>query len=315
MQQHPTEAYYNIMKRFLAAFFALLMLISLLPTSAFAAGVTSTLDMAALNEHSKGAGYEWDNTEFVFEMNGLNLNTKDDYGIKLPGGSTVNLIGDNKITAGRYGIQSFGSITFTGSGTLTITVSDIGVRALTTVDRDNVIFRSGKIVINAATGISTQVGKTSFTGAEMEVNSTINSVYASNIQFAGGKIRLVSPINSKGSVEINATDLTVTADSSAIVADKGININKEKIKVGASGSSLSSADTYNGENAVEFTSTAKFTKKGMLFGGRLPAFVDYIVFTLIIIAVAAVIAVPIIIKKRKTDALIKQSKVYKVSEK
>jgi hypothetical protein len=53
----------------------------------------------------------------------------------------------------------------------------------------------------------------------------------------------------------------------------------------------------------------------MLFGGKLPAFVDYIVFALIAIAAAAVIAVPIIIKKKKTAKLIEQSKVYKVSEK
>lgn len=304
------------MKRFLSAVIALMMILLTFPiTVGAAAGVTQTLDMAALNKNSKGTGYEWNNSEYVFTMKDLDLKTSDDYGIKLPAGSTVVIEGDNTIVASRYGIQSFGSLTFTGSGTLTVTVSDIGIRALTTQDRENVIFRSGKLVINARTAILSETGKTVFSGADIKAVSTVNSVYGLNLHFVGGKLDLTSPIYAKGSVEIKAIDLTVSAAAPAITAEKGILTEEVDISTGTSLSALGKADAYHGENAVKFVSTAKVVKHGMLFGGKLPAFVDYIVFALIAIAAAAVIAVPIIIKKKKTAKLIEQSKVYKVSEK
>ena len=304
------------MKRSLTVIILIALLISVFPFTASAASpVTSSLDMAMLNQHTSGAGYDWNNSDFVFTMKGLNLSTSDDYGIKLPYGSTVVIEGNNTITAGRYGIQSFGNLTFIGSGTLTINVSDIGIRALTTEDRDNVIFRSGKIIINARTGIMSDTGKTVFSGSEIKVTSTVNSVYGANISFVGGSLELTAPVKAKGTVEIKAVNLTVSADAPAITADKGITLSEVKTEVGSALGSLQSADGYNSENAVKFVSTAKVVKHGMLFGGKLPAFVDYIVFTMIILAATAVIIVPIIIKRKKTEALIKQSKLYDKNKK
>ena len=300
------------MKKILATALVLMMILAILPTGVFAANttVTKTLDMAELNSHDKGSGYTWDNNDLIFEMTDLELSTSSDYGITLPGGSTVVLNGDNTITATRYGIHCFGSLTFTGNGTLTINVSDIGIRSVGSLDRENLIFRSGTITINGAnTGIIADNAQTVFSGATVTVNAKTNSIYAKNVQFVGGTVTLVSPVKARGAIEINAVNLTVTASSAAIVADKGIKIDKEDIEVGASAEVLGKADSYNGENAVKFTSNAKVTRKGMLFGGKLPAFVDYIVFTVIILAVAAVVAVPLIIKKRKTDKLIAVSKL------
>lgn len=306
------------MKKTVLIILVLTTVISLFPISIFAANstVTNTLDMAELNEHANGSGYSWDNNELIFEMDNFHLSTADDFGLRLPGGSTVVLKGDNKITATRYGIHSFGALTFTGNGTLTITVADIGIRSAGSVEKENVIFRSGKIVINgASTGILVDSAKTVFSGANVDINAKVNSIYGNSIQFAGGNLSFVAPVKAKGSVEINAANLTASAQSSAIVADKGIKTDKVNISSGSSLDSLTSVDAYNGENAVKLVSTARVVKKGMLFGGKLPAFVDYIAFSLVIIAVASVIAVPLIIKKRRTDKLIAKSKVFEKNSK
>lgn len=300
------------MKKTIATLLALMMILAVLPTGIFAASttVTSKLDMAELNSHGKGNGYTWDNNDLIFEMTDLDLSTTDDLGLLLPGGSTVVLNGDNTITASRYGIHCYGSLTFMGDGTLTINVNDIGIRSVGSLDRENLIFRSGTVVINGTnTGIISDNANVVFSGASVTVNSKINSIFAKNVQFVGGTIALSAPVKARGSAEINAVNLTVSAAAPAIVADKGIKIDKVAIEAGATPDALGKAENYNGENCVKFTSTVKVTKKGMLFGGKLPAFVDYIVFTLIILAVAAVIAVPIIIKKRKTDKLIAISKL------
>jgi len=306
------------MKKTFSLLLVILTVASLFPTTVFAANakITATLDMAELNEHANGSGYSWDNNELIFEMDGLSLITSDDFGIKLPGGSTVVLKGDNQITATRYGIHSFGSLTFTGNGTLTITVSDIGIRSAGSLDRENVIFRSGKVIINgASTGILVDRAKTVFSGGNVDINAKVNSIYGNDIQFAGGNLSFVAPVKAKGSVEITAANLTVSAQSPAIVADKGITTEKVAVSSGSSLDTLVKTEAYNGENAVKLVSTAKVVKKGMLFGGKLSAFVDYIAFALVIIAVAAVIAVPLIIKKRRTDKLIAKSKVFTKSAK
>lgn len=288
------------------------LLLSAIPVFAASTKVTKSLDMPALNENCNGNGYKWNNSDRIFTMENMDLQTTDDYGIKLPAESTIELIGNNTITATRYGIHCFGGVTFIGSGTLTINVGDIGVRCGNTGTQPKLIFRSGSVTVKGAeTGILTDAATVVFSGGTVKIDAKTNSIYSNSIQFVGGKAELKAPVASKGSIEINAMDLTVSASSCALTAQKGMSVSKEQISVGTSLDSLKTAEEYNGENAVRFVSTAKVIKKSHIFGEKVPVFVDYIVFSVIIIAAAAVVSVPILLKKKRTDALIKQSKIYK----
>ena len=96
----------------------------------------------------------------------------------------------------------------------------------------------------------------------------------------------------------------VTSSSKAIDAALGITFTDVEMSVGDTLSSVSGASEYGGQKAIKTVAARDDSTKGFLFGGKLPAFVDYIVLTLIILCSAAVIIVPIIIKRKKTAKLI-----------
>ena len=300
-------------KRILSALLVLIMILVLIPTAigVSAAGVTKTLNFVSLNKHDAGLGYSWNNSDCKLTLNGINLSTSSEFGIVLPASSVVELKGDNYITASAYGISSTGPITFIGNGTLTITCANVGITSTSAFDRDAVIFRQGTVKINGAkTGVYTENAKVVVTGGNLLVSATENSILANYLQLVGGSAELTGAVKVKNNLEIKAMNAKITAPEGAISA-KSITVSESVIKTGATLASLADAEEYKGEAAVEFTSTHKFTKKGALFGGKLPVFVDYIVFALIIIAAAAVIIVPIIIKRKKTAKLMEMSTLNK----
>lgn len=305
-------------KRILSALLVLIMIFTLIPTaiavsaaSTPAVGVTKTLNFVSLNQHDAGLGYTWNNSECKLTLNGINLSTSSEFGIVLPASSVIELKGDNYITTSAYGISSTGPITFIGNGTLTITCANVGITSTSAFDRDAVIFRQGTVKINGAkTGVHTEKAKVVVTGGNLYVTATESSIFANYLQLVGGSAELNGAVKVKNTLEVKAMNAKISAPENAISA-KSITVSESVIKTGAALTSLADADEYKGEAAVEFTSTHKFTKKGALFGGKLPLFVDYVVFALIIIAVAAVIIVPIIIKRKRTAKLMESSSLNK----
>lgn len=277
--------------------------------------ITTCLDVSKLNMNTEGSGYEWDNLEHVFKMNNMSIKTTDTYGIRLPADSTVEIHGNNFITTSSFGIHCLTSLNFVGDGTLTITAPTAGIFCASTSEKDNVRFRDGKIIIKGASnGIYSENAKLSFTGADVEVTASSTAIFGKNMQWVSGNLTLNGGIYSKGYVEISATNMTVISNESAIKAEKGITIFGEKIFTGDSADSLAEKDAYKGERCIKLVSTVKKTSKSLLFGGKVPAFVDYIIFTVLILAVAAVIAVPLIIKYKKTAKLVALSQENKKSK-
>ena len=304
------------MKRFLSLILVLLVTLSALPMTVGAANTTvkNQIDLPLTDSDDFGSGYEWDNLDCVLKLNGIRLDTTDEFGIKLPAGSTIELTGNNYVKASTYAIYALGALTFTGKGSLTLVSAENGITCFTTLSTDNLVFRSGEISISGAkNGIYSENTPILFSGTKININASENAIFGKDIKFVSGDITLSERIYAKGSVTVSNTELSVSSKSSAIKAGKDIAFADVKILAGNSLSSVAAADSYNGENAIKTVGTKKVSKNGFLFGGKLPAFVDYIVIAVIALALVAVIIVPIIIKRKKTLALIKQSETARAT--
>lgn len=55
--------------------------------------IKETLDLTRPQKNISGEGYYWNNRENTLELNGINIDTDDEYGIKLIDGATVKLFG------------------------------------------------------------------------------------------------------------------------------------------------------------------------------------------------------------------------------
>ena len=105
------------MKRVLSIIIALITVTSLftiaLPVSAKSVH-KSTINFIGINRNQSGSGYNWDNYHNVLTLDGLNIKTTDDYGLKIQDGSTVVLKGDNYIEAKKAAIYIEAKVVFKG---------------------------------------------------------------------------------------------------------------------------------------------------------------------------------------------------------
>ncbi len=295
-------------KKISAMLLAVIMLLSwqatALPSSA-AETITETLDIAGLNKNGSGAGYNWANIDGILTLDGLRIETKDDYGLKLPEGATVVLNGDNYIKASECAIRCVASLTIQGNGTLTLISDDTAVFCGSNVDRDTVRFRSGKITISGCeTGVYAEHATVAFTGADVTLNAKSYSVRAKNIQMSGGNVTAVGKLSAKADMSLSGVNLTANGTAPVLSAGNKLDISSCDIFCGADEGSLTASEGYTDTATVKLVSTVDTSRKGVLFGGKYPLAVDYIVFTLLGLITVAVIAVPIYIKSKKTKKLI-----------
>ncbi len=305
-------------KKILSLCLVVLMLILAIPISISAANnsVSKSIDLISLDQSTIGNGYEWDNRKSVLTLDNLNLSTADDFGINLPAGSTIILNGSNSIKTSKYGIYCLGALTIKGSGSLTIDAPQIGISGVSTKEKHQIVLRSGSITIKgASTGIYAEKSELVFSGANIKINAAESSISGKNIKIVSGNFDLSGKIKASGSLNISNTNINISSTDKAIDAARGVNFIDVSLSAGENLSSLSSVGEYKGEKAIKTVSTKKATKNGFLFGGKLPAFVDYIVISLTVIAVAAVIVIPIVIKRKKTAALIAKSEAQKLKKK
>lgn len=128
----------QILRLGLGILLPLLLCLTLLPMTVLAATPEETADFTigdgsaalALLNAAKTAGAEdstWENNTLT--LNGVDFTSTADIAVILPGGATIELVGDNTITNANsntgeessYGIYVEGNLTIGGSGTLTVT--------------------------------------------------------------------------------------------------------------------------------------------------------------------------------------------------
>jgi|GEM_PF-5885636 len=196
-------------------------------------------------------GWSWNSVskdlilkDFVFKKN----IGADEPAIKLPSGSKVTLIGNNRITHNGegWGIKSEGSMIIKGNGNISITVHYEGIGAYNegsskgdctidgakiriinsvsrSIDVENIFtMNSGKVFAFTTGDSGIAAHKTIINGGEIEIDSTSVGLSAENsVLINGGNIGITSEnaaIDSNGVITVNGGKTTIKSKNDGMVA-------------------------------------------------------------------------------------------------
>ncbi|MBQ7474548.1 MAG: hypothetical protein IJS78_01370 [Clostridia bacterium] len=289
------------MKRIAAFLLISLVLSALLTVSAGAAG---TVDLSHIRQNERGAGYYWDNINDTLNLKNTNLITDDDFGFKLPAGATVVVEGNCRVRAGRFGISCLGSVTFKGTGTLTVEGGECGMYFYSTNRDHKILFLSGEYDVRGGEcGIRSDGAEISICGGKARFEGP-DAMAGVEITISGCDCETAGRIFASHRITVSGANLSASAENGpALVSDGRIEIVSERIETG---DPLNAVDEYGGESRVTFTSTYKRVRTSMLFGGSVPGFVDVIVFAAAGLAAVAAVAVPVAVKTVRKKRLLKK---------
>jgi|GEM_PF-536156 hypothetical protein len=286
--------------------------------SAKAETITETVTLANVKKNQTGEGYYWDNINDVLTLNGLNIDTEDDFGLKLPDNATVVLVGSNSISASKAALVTTGNTIFKGSGSLTVISDGVGIMLTDATELGKVSFLSGSYKISAGSdGISSEKVKLYISGGTMNITLAQGGSYAIKsrlVELNNSNITANGAIYSVDRMVINNVTLNLSvASGDALLTDAEFRVSNVVLKSGNSADSLttSSDSSYSGGGYVMTTPTYVEQKYSTVFGGTVPAWVDYIVFAGAAIGLTAVIALPLIIHRRKYLRRLEQLKSAK----
>lgn len=198
---------------------------------------TTTLDLTSLDltidQESVDEGWSFKASESLLTLTDVNFNidASDDYGLVLPSDMniTINLIGENKITAKKplYRASSLinnGTITVSGDGSLEL----VSTNELPSVDLVNLTIESGKINVIGGTVNILQTLKVN--GGELIINtsSVTTSGFGDGI-YANGAVEITD-----GKVDIDAKENGIVVDGdNALDPTIGINITGGEVNINA----------------------------------------------------------------------------------
>ena len=259
--------------------------------------VTQMVNVADSNKNMHGPGYEWNNVTKVLTLSDVNIDTEDDYGIRLPKNCTVVLEGENYIKASKYAIACLGTIVFKGSGSLTVESGEIGFYLTSLDSSQKVRLLEGDYRINAGRyGVYSENADFSFVGGTMDISVTADDGEAISgrvINILGGKFTSTAPISAFHIMTLDSADVKIDANRAAISAKT---LYLENLSI----------DEYNGESSVDIKSTAPMFGDSIIFGEGVPSYVDYVLLIVFLGGIVAAIAVPAVRKKKKAEALYKR---------
>ena len=212
----------QILRLGLGILLPLLLCLTLLPMTVLAATPEETADFTigdgsaalALLNAAKTAGAEdstWENNTLT--LNGVDFTSTADIAVILPGGATIELVGDNTITNANsntgkessYGIYVEGNLTIGGSGTLTVT----GGMSL---------FSDGIYVSSYYNGESRVGGRLTITGGTVTAR--------------GGKAKYSYGIYTDGGVTISGGKVEAIGATTDNGSSIGIDTNKDVVITG-----------------------------------------------------------------------------------
>ena len=288
----------NNLKRLFILLFAIIISLSALSVTVCAGDtVRSMVNVADSIKNMHGSGYEWNNVTKVLTLNNVNIDTTDDYGIRIPRNCTVVLKGDNYIKASKYAIACLGTIVFKGSGSLTIEAGEAGFYLTTLDNTQKIRLLEGNYKITAGKyGVYSENADFSFIGDKMDIKVTSEdgeAIHGRTVNILGGKFTASAPVFATHILTIDSTDIKVDAKTAALSAKT---LYLENLSI----------SEYNGETSIDAESTAPLFGDSIIFGEGVPSYVDYILLVFFLAGVIAAIAVPAIRKKKKAEALYKR---------
>lgn len=301
-QSLPKERLLNMTRRkvtsIILSMLTLFMLcVTLLPITTYAVDtVTSTVNIAIADKNMTGPGYYWANRTDTLTLSGLNIDTDEPYGLRLPKNCTVILEGKNTIKAAKYGISCSGTVVIKGSGSLTIEAGDIGIYLISQDNTQKVRLIEGKYEITAGTyGVYSEAADFSFVGDSMNINVGTpdgNAILGRSVNLLGGTFTANAPVESTHQLLVDGLNVNIEANRAAF-SSKHMSV--KDIDFGGT--------EYNGESVVSGKSTAKEVRTSILFGENVPGWVDYILLAVFAAGAASAIIGPALHRKKKTKEL------------
>ena len=269
-----------------------------------ASALGETVDLSYVRQNESGQGYRWDNINDVLYLTDVNLSTTADFGFKLPAGTTVDVEGECFVSAERYAISCLGSVTFKGTGKLTVSGGECGMYFYSTNRDHKILFLSGEYVVTGGEqAIRSDGAELAFCGGKLSLEGKI-SACGVDVTVSGCDITASGPLSASHVLSVNGANVSAFAENeSALMSDGRIAIENVKIETGESSDALAVSEKYDGESAVRLTSTYKRVRSSVLFGEGTPGYVDTIVFIAAGVGVVAAFVIPFIIKARKRKKL------------
>lgn len=265
------------------------------PICVSAGEYTSTVNLLDVRKNTSGDGFYWDNKTDTLTLTNFVVNTKDRYGLRIPDGATIVLEGTNTITAAYAALDIEGSAYLRGEGTLILNGGEVGFINPLNMDDRKVIVESGNYVINSdGIGVLSPYVTWSQTGGKIEINSKGEAVNGREIRLQGGIFKANNSVHATSRLSVAYATLEINSENAALISDKNLSVNGVSIL-----SNGNKSTEYNGEKSITTTPLSKKRTTSMLFGKSVPIIADYAVAVLAICAVAAIIIVPKVIKKKK----------------
>lgn len=278
-------------------------LASMLTCVSAASKITSGVSILNPRQNIHGNGYEWDNPHDILTLNNLYIETKDDYGLKVPDGATVILKGVNRISASVAALYIGGDVIIKGSGTLILDGGKYGIFCNSSDTTDKLSIVGGKYEIKAGEdGIHSDIQKISVSDSDMTVAAGSNGIYGIDVVVSNRmKLKSDAGLFAVNSLSVEASNVSVTGKDAALTCEKSLVVTRMSVKAGDSLSSLSDVEAYGGQKAIVTKASWKYVKSSFLFGQNVSFAVDVIVGLLMILAIAAIVVVPKQLKKRRLE--------------
>ncbi len=290
-------------------------LITVLAMSVFChAEHTGTINLSNVRQHESGEGYFWDNREKVLTLDGFNLSTSEDFGLKLPDNATVKLVGTNRITAGKYALSSTGSINFIGNGTLILESDDTGLYSYSNNPKHRVRISEGTLKISGKVqAVLSENAEFTVTGGKLEAVGGIN---CRTFTAVGGKVYSDGAIHATHQIKISCAEVEAfVKEGAALVSDNLFTTEYVKMHAGNNADSLEKTDSYEGESYFTSVATSKGVRDSIIFGEGTPITVDYLLLGGAVVLVLAALIIPIVVKKNKTRKMYEAIEAEKNKEK
>ena len=266
--------------------------------------ITKSINLTNPRMNMTGAGYAWMKLDKTLTLDGLYIDTSDEYGMRIPDGATVILKGNNYIRAASYAMGIPGNVTFKGNGTLTLVGGDAGLYFYSTDDTTIARIMGGNFKITAGgVGIRSEYTTLSVTKGTFDIDVPAKdgvAILGRTLKLHGGKFTAQGPITASQNLEIRAANLSVAADRAALSANRKLTLKDVSLSVGDTADDLRKADGYNGENCIRVKSAANLLGESVLFGEAVPMFADILVIVALAALVAAGIGLPLLRAHRRS---------------
>lgn len=312
------------MKRCASALMAAVLMMMFIPMVGVDVSATiyaETVNLAYADQHVSGNGYYWDNVKKILTLDNLEIDTEDDFGIRLPDNATIELKGTSRITAGKYALGCPGNVTVKGNGSLILESGEAAIFVHSRNDAHKFRVFSGSITAKSKNhALVSESAEISVTGGKTELISE-SSVAVSCRVFAvtAGSVKAEGAIHATHLIRVNEAEVEAfSKDGAALKSDNLYEFDNMKLLAGNDSSDLKEKESYNGEKYFTSVPVSKGPRSSILFGEGTPITVDYVLLALAIVLTAAVIALPIIRKRIKTRKLyeaLEAEKAAKAAEK